>query len=705
MSTKDFTANVISATKVVPDGNFKDSKASGIWDINEALDLIKGGNWPNAANINPAAFVDALFQTHLYSGTGSASTITNNINLSGSGGLVWIKERTSTSGHILVDTERGVGKYLSSDTTNAEQSASSTVSAFNSNGFTQGGSGATGQSSQDYVSWTFRKQPKFFDVVTYTGNGSVRNISHNLGAVPGMIIVKCTTKNSSNWTVYHRGLDASSPEDKYVYLSATNSVGDFAAYWNDTAPTSSVFTLGAGNGDDTNADGETYVAYIFAHNNDDGGFGEPGDQDIIKCGSYTGAGSSNAVAVDLGFEPQWVMIKNATQSEVYTSWVMGDTMRTNVAVGTDYHDGALFANRSYAEGKRGNGDSPDDYLNINTTSTGFSVPGISNYELNVSGETYIYMAIRRGGMQTPTAASSVFDVEIGGSSVADNALATTTGFPVDMFMHFDNYSSGGEAFVVDRMRGRSKQFRTQVTNAEATYSTNNPSLDSNSGLINRSGSTQNLSGGIYWQWRRARGYFDVVAYTGNGTTGTTINHNLGVVPEMIWIRDRSTSNLHAYHKGLNGGTDPEDYTLRVNQNGGQIDTNAVFNDTAPTASVFSTGSAMSTDGNNYIAYLFATVAGVSKVGSFTQSGATNVDCGFTGDTPALIIYKRTDAAGNWHIYDSVRGIVAGNDPHVFLDTNDNEQSSDYIDPYSGGFATTSGVTNGDYIFYAIAATS
>ena len=86
MSTKHFTANVISATKVVPDGNFKDSKASGIWDINEALDLIKGGNWPNAANINPSAFVDALFQTHLYEGNGGTQTITNNINLSGSGG-------------------------------------------------------------------------------------------------------------------------------------------------------------------------------------------------------------------------------------------------------------------------------------------------------------------------------------------------------------------------------------------------------------------------------------------------------------------------------------------------------------------------------------------------------------------------------------------------------------------------------------------
>ena len=99
MTTRDFTANVISASKVVPDGNFKDSAASGVWDINEALDLIKGGNWPNAANLPPDAFVDGLFQTHLYDGTGSNLEINNGIDLSGSGGLVWVKRRNGGDGH------------------------------------------------------------------------------------------------------------------------------------------------------------------------------------------------------------------------------------------------------------------------------------------------------------------------------------------------------------------------------------------------------------------------------------------------------------------------------------------------------------------------------------------------------------------------------------------------------------------------------
>ena len=221
MSTKDFTANVISASKVVPDGNFKDSKASGIWDINEALDLIKGGNWPNVANINPASFVDALFQCHLYDGTGSSNTITNNINLTGKGGLVWIKRRSGTSDHNLFDSERGFATastgIISSNTTGASNDFADYFNA-TSTGFTLLHSGNdTNDSSSEYVSWTFRKQPKFFDIVTWTGNGTEdRTISHNLGSVPGMIIVKGYSL-TEDWNVYHRGIGNA----KYLQLNST----------------------------------------------------------------------------------------------------------------------------------------------------------------------------------------------------------------------------------------------------------------------------------------------------------------------------------------------------------------------------------------------------------------------------------------------------------------------------------------------------
>tara|TARA_X000001382_G_scaffold112830_1_gene90277 strand:- start:28 stop:639 length:612 start_codon:yes stop_codon:yes gene_type:complete len=202
-------------------------------------------------------------------------------------------------------------------------------------------------------------------------------------------------------------------------------------------------------------------------------------------------------------------------------------------------------------------------------------------------------------------------------------------------------------------------------------------------------------------WARARGYFDALCYTGTGSA-RTISHNLGVAPEMMWVKDRDAGNSWAVYYG-----DNTDFLI-LNDNSATADDSRYWNDTSPTSTVFSVGTENNTNASNnkFIAYLFATVVGVSKFGSFTQSGATNVDCGFTGSTPALIILKRTDSTGDWYLFDSLRGIVAGNDPYFILnDTTAPTTNADMVDPYSGGFATTSNIANGDYIFYAIAAIS
>ncbi len=164
MTTKDFTANVISATKVVPDGGFQDSAASGVWDINEALDLIKGGNWPTTGSINPSAFVDGLFSTFVYDGTGNTQTITNNINLSGSGGLVWIKRRDGADGGAIFDTVRGATKGNFPSSTSAELTDVNSLTSFNSNGFTLGTgytNFAVNGNNMEHAAWTFRNSLNF----------------------------------------------------------------------------------------------------------------------------------------------------------------------------------------------------------------------------------------------------------------------------------------------------------------------------------------------------------------------------------------------------------------------------------------------------------------------------------------------------------------------------------------------------------------
>ena len=180
---------------------------------------------------------------------------------SGEGGLVWWKNRTLTNGngnHRLSDTERGVDKSLISNGTYADIAGpNESVTSFNTNGFVfENGQGG----AYDYVTWTFRKAPGFFDVVTYTGTGSAQNISHNLGSVPGCIIIK-NRSNTADWTVYHRGVDASSPEDYNLALNKTDARDDNVAYFNDTAPTSTVFTVNSDS--TTNTNGDTYVAYLF----------------------------------------------------------------------------------------------------------------------------------------------------------------------------------------------------------------------------------------------------------------------------------------------------------------------------------------------------------------------------------------------------------------------------------------------------------
>ena len=130
-------------------------------------------------------YVESVFSTYLYTGTGATRSITNNIDLADNGGLVWIKNRTGTDFYVLTDTARGINNYLYTNTTGPQSTASSGLTAFNTNGFTVGSNSAANGSGNLEVSWTFRKQPKFFDIVTYTGTGSAHTIAHNLGVAPG----------------------------------------------------------------------------------------------------------------------------------------------------------------------------------------------------------------------------------------------------------------------------------------------------------------------------------------------------------------------------------------------------------------------------------------------------------------------------------------------------------------------------------------
>ena len=621
--------------------------------------------------------VEDVFSTYLYTGNGTSQTITNDIDLAGEGGLMWFKRRDATYSHHLYDTEVGVSSSRQTDTTIADITGRNDVTSLNSNGFSVGSTNVVNASGSDFASWTFRKAPKFFDVVTYTGNGvSGRTISHNLGCEVGCIIVK-QTSSVSNWPVYHRSLGSSA----YIELNSTGAQTSNVTRWNGTDPTSTDFTVNVTNVNKLN---ETYVAYLFAHNDGDGEFGSTADQDIIKCGSYTGSGSTGH-HVDLGFEPQWILVKESSASG--DNWILMDSMRgLPGGTGTSYN--LLFPNLSNAEAS---GTASDLYTYIDAT--GFGYNGSSN-GLNQSGETYIYVAIRRGPMAVPESATDVFAIDTFGGT-APTPPAFISGFPVDFAIR---YSTGTDSnYTQSRLTGETF-LQTNSTSAEVSSSPRK--FDYMDGYYDSTGTNTGL---VSPMWKRAPNYFDVVAYTGNSVSGRTINHNLGVAPEMMWVKTRSnTYNWMVYHTAT-GNTK----ALTLESSGTGYTGSSWWNNTSPSSTVFTVGNDGGTNysGRTYIAYLFASLDGVSKVFSVTKSSGSDasVNCGFSAG-PRFVLLKRTDSTGDWYVWDSERGIVAGNDPYLLLNSTAAEvTSTDYIDPTSNGFTIVNGgLADGDYIGYAVA---
>ena len=642
-------------------------------------------------------YIEDVFSTYLYTGTGATQTITNGIDLSTKGGLVWGKGRSAGAAynHRLQDTVRGTGVYISSNTTTGDTSQATGVTAFNTTGFTLGSNALMNQNNETYVSWTFRKQPKFFDIQTWTGSGANRTISHALGSVPGCIWVK-RTDTTGDWQVYHRSL----ANTQYLVLNSTAAAATGATRWNSTTPTSSVFSLGT---DATvNASAGTYVAYIFAH--DAGGFGLTGTDNVISCGSYTGT-SAVGNAQTLGYEPQWILIKNITTAGY--DWTLIDTMR---GWATNRADAELYANSSSAEYFA------DNLIDVTATGFNFSVSGET--ALNTSGNTYIYIAIRRGPMKVPTTGTSVFaPVTYTGDGSTTSGQLVTAGFPVDMGINRYNRGGAGDWDIVDRLRGltsigvspNSRYLNPYNTNAEASggyiFDATNTSVD----MYGFSASFVQLN----YLFSRAPSFFDEVCYTGDGTTPQNITHNLSVAPEMMIIKCRSNASTSwvCYHKGVNGGVNPQNYYMLLQSDQAQTALSTIFNDTAPTSSVFTVGAqgSVGLSGRTHVAYLFATCAGVSKVGSYTGTATTKqIDCGFTAGARFVLI-KRTDSTGDWYVWDTARGIVSGNDPYLLLNSTAAEvTNTDYIDTYSAGFEISStapaaiNANGGTYIFLAIA---
>jgi hypothetical protein len=637
-----------------------------------------GGVWPSQP---PPNYIEDVFSTWLYTGQGAGITIANGIDLSTNGGMVWVKNRSQSQDHFIQDTARTNSYYLASNLTNAAINGSVTAT-YNTTGFSfSGGTTAYANSGDNYCSWTFRKQPKFFDIVAYSGNNTAgRTIAHNLGSAPGCMIVK-RTDTADGWMVYHRSTNLLILNSTSSEFGVPTTAVRFGDDTNVIAPTSSVFTLGS-NGS-VNATGSTYIAYLFAHNA--GGFGLTGTDNVITCGSFTTDGSGNAT-VNLGYEPQWTMIKASSGAD---NWSITDSMRGFFVQGSD--SPRLNANLSNAE-SLGQQAFP--------SSTGFTF----NWSAST---TYIYIAIRRGPMKVPTDATTVF-APIGWSGNATSPRYINNGFVADWnFFHVRN--TGNAWNEVDRLRGDGATLAFNSTAAEATGYSFLPSFTTDQNSLKVTGTFQaaiNDTGydQIFYSLKRAPSFFDEVCYIGTGSN-QNITHNLNVAPELIIVKSRS--NAQGW---IVGGTvlSNTDYLI-LNGNANKQTDSTVWNSTSATSSVFTVGTftAVNTSSATYVAYLFATLSNVSKVGTYSGTGATQtINCGFTGGARFVLI-KRTDSTGDWYVWDTARGMVSGTDPSLLLNSTAAEVNANSVYTTGVGFqivSTAAGInaSGGTYIFLAIA---
>ncbi len=303
-----------------------------------------------------------VFSTDLYTGNASTQDIVNGLDLSTEGGMVWFARRNGAEEKNIFNTY-APNKYHRTTTTAAQEDITTGITAYNTDGFSLGGWNNVNGSGDTMVSWSWRQASKWFDIVEYTGTGAAQTISHSLGSEVGMLFIKQTSNGLTDWSVYHRSLGGT----KNLRLDDTRAETTNIGYFNDTDATSTEFTVGYLG--DFNGSGSTYIAYVFAHN-----------ESLIQCGSYTGNGSTTGPEIDLGWQPQWVMIKNTSTS---ADWYVLDAERG--LNGDAIDDPYLRTNLT-------TGESSTNILKL--TATGFQLNSAGLTGVNRNGDNYIYMAIK-----------------------------------------------------------------------------------------------------------------------------------------------------------------------------------------------------------------------------------------------------------------------------------------------------------------------
>lgn len=625
-------------------------------------------------------YIDDVFSTWLYKGNSSTQSIANGNDLAGKGGSVHIKGRSGTQGtasHRVAFTALGAGNFLRTDS-NLGLASETGITAFGASGFSLGAAPGVNDSGTEYVAWSFVDADKFHGhavVIKSAGNNATVSFP-GLGTL-GMVRVK-RTDAAGSWYVWHRSLSAGQ-----LLIGETTAA---AATLGHVTVSGTTVTLVNG----VIADG-TYLVEAWAHDTSPDG--------IIQCGSFTSNGDYPQVT--LGWETQFLLIKR-TDSATDGNWMLADAMRPDFTVRAsagDVDTKVLLANTSGAEA--------GTTLYVGPNATGFK-----GY-YGAGSRSFIYLAIRRPN-KPPTTGTQVYNA-IARTGTGAEATVTGVGFAPDFGIVQARNTAGWGVVAQSRMTGNEKLFTSSTGGSAANTWGRISKWEPQEGVTLEAGSSgfQDVNGAaityINHFFRRAPGVHDHLPYNGSGSNKTESPTLLGVPPELWLAKRRNGTGSWVYGSSLLNSNEK----IVMPSPNGRVTDATVWNSTYPTASQISLGTSADVNaaGGTYILYMWATLAGISKVGKYTGNGTSqNIECGFSSGARYVKIIRMTaGVAQDIHVWDTVRGIVAANDPHLSLNTTAAEVTTDdSLDPYAGGFAvnqnaaTNINVNGAEYLFLAYA---
>ena len=598
----------------------------------------------NTAGDGP--FIEDFFSNTTYIGDSADGNHPIGINITQSGdtsGFIWLGYYIpgSSGPKIFIDTTKisGTAQLLRTDSNSGYFNESSYGTGdiyFISGGrLYHGTAGTYNGMNTHYWKWAFMKQEGFMDFVHFNSNSGSHGTtthSHSLGVVPEVIIIKATN-TTSQWFVFHKDLTNNSAGSFRNYLQWNSSAAQADAGSAVITATDTQFTFNSVLTDHSNS----HIAILLGEGDT---FGTGGDNTVFKSGIYTGNGDTDGALVDLGWEPQWVQIKRVEYS--------GNWQAFASTAGMGGGDGSQAAD-DYIIGT--DGGYGDQYDAIKIRPNGFLPAGGNN---NNSGNKYFYMAIRKD--MKPADHDDISNTDLVGSTSSENASEpyVDLGFRQDTMITF----SGSNIYWIDRLRPRN------VLNLSS--SARDFDNDSMSRQYFHTGAFSADQGtNTYFAIKRAPKFYDMAFYPGTGSAHT-VPHNLEVVPELMLVKQINDGDDWAlYTNQFNGGVNPQNYGVLLGTSASPADDNTYWNDTAFTDTHFSVGTNDNVNKNykSYAAYLFASIPGICKIGTYTgSSSAVNIDLGFTAKWFFLKkLTQGTSGGGKPYIQHSAAGITTGND--------------------------------------------